>query len=178
MTLYTIGHGTRTAQELIEALQSFDVRLVADVRAYPRSRTNPQFNEDVLRQTVAQAGLAYEHWRSLGGRRRGQGDASPNDAWRHPAFRAYADYMLEEAFLSALDMLLTHAAHTLTAVMCSETLWWRCHRRLIADAAIARGAQVLHIMRPGVAVPHQLPPFAHLVGDKVSYVVTAPSVRP
>ena len=177
MTLYTIGHGMRTAQELIDALQSFDVRLVADVRAYPRSRTNPQFNEDTLRQTLASAAIAYEHWRSLGGRRRGRGDASPNAAWHHPAFRAYADYMMEDAFWSALDTLLAQAAQTVTAVMCSETLWWRCHRRMISDAAVARGAQVFHIMRPGVVVPHQLPAWAHVVGDRVSYAGASSGVQ-
>ena len=170
MTLYTIGHGTRTAQELVEALQSFDVSLVADVRAYPRSRTNPQFNSEPLRETLAKTAINYEHWPSLGGRRRGKGDASPNAAWQHPAFRAYADYMMEDAFWSALDALLGAESRVSTAVMCSETLWWRCHRRMIADAAVARGARVLHIMRPGVAVPHELPPWARIVGDRVSYV--------
>ena len=177
MTLYTIGHGTRTAQELIEALRSFGVRLVADVRAYPRSRANPQFNEETLRQTLSSADIAYEHWPALGGRRRGRGEASPNTSWRHPAFRGYADYMMGDAFWCALDALLERSKASTTAVMCSETLWWRCHRRMIADAAIARGVDVRHIMRPGEAVAHQLPAWASIVGDRVAYDGGAPAFQ-
>lgn len=173
MTLYTIGHGTKAIGELIEALRSFDVQLVADVRAYPRSRTNPQFNEESLSESLASAGIAYEHVPALGGRRRGRGDASPNASWRHPAFRGYADYMMDDAFWAALDALLAQARHRVTAVLCSETLWWRCHRRMIADAAVARGAQVMHIMRPDHAVTHELPEWALKVGDRISYVTEA-----
>ncbi len=143
--------------------------MLVDVRTYPRSRTNPQFNIDTLPQTLADAHIAYEHWELLGGRRRGLGAESPNMGWKHPAFRGYADYMMEDVFWIALDALLVRARDAVTAIMCSETLWWRCHRRMIADAAVARGAHVVHIMKPGVTAEHVLSPPARIVGDRVSY---------
>lgn len=134
---------------------------------------NPQFNSEELAQTLAASNIRYEHWPSLGGRRRGLGASSPNKGWEHPAFRAYADYMMEEAFWGALDALLERAAATPTVIMCSETLWWRCHRRMIADAAMARGVQVVHILRPGNIKAHVLSAPAHIRGDRVSYAPTA-----
>jgi len=169
MTLYTIGHGTRPIEEFLAILQQAGIALVADVRAYPGSRTNPQFGAEALRASLRAAGIAYEHIPALGGRRRGLGPASPNAAWKHPAFRAYADYMLEASFWQALDELRGRAAETPTAVMCSETLWWRCHRRLIADAALARGARVVHLLGIGKEAEHQLTPFARISGGKVLY---------
>jgi uncharacterized protein (DUF488 family) len=169
MTLYTIGHGRRTFGELLEALQSQRVSLVADVRRFPRSRANPQFNSDELSQKLAAEAIRYEHLASLGGRRRGLGASSPNTAWQNPAFRGFADYMLEEAFWSALDSLLGQARLAVTVLICSETLWWRCHRRLIADAAEARGVSVLHIMKPGIVAEHVLSPPARIIGDYVKY---------
>ena len=169
MTLYTIGHGTRSLDELLEALRAQGVVSLIDVRAFPRSRTNPQFNKDVLETALPAAGLSYSHWPALGGRRRGLGEASPNSAWHHPSFRAYADYMMTDAFWDALSDLLSHGAKETTAIRCSETLWWRCHRRLNADAAVARGMRVLHIMKPGVVAEHALSPAAHVVGDRVVY---------
>jgi uncharacterized protein (DUF488 family) len=168
--LYTIGHGTRTTDELIAALRGAGVRAVADVRAHPRSLTNPQFNRDVLGPKLAGCGIAYAHWSALGGRRRGLGAASPNVAWKNAGFRGFADYMLTDEFWFALDDLLVQAAARATAVMCSETLWWRCHRRMIADAATARGAEVAHIMKPGVVVAHVLSPAARIAGNRVSYL--------
>jgi hypothetical protein len=172
MTLYTIGHGTRTVEEFVQALKVKGVQLLADVRSFPRSQTNPQFNSDALAQTLAASDIKYEHWGSLGGRRRGLGPNSPNSRWEHPAFRGYSDYMMEDAFWSALDALLDQASLATTAVMCSETLWWRCHRRMIADAAVARGARVLHIMKPGIELDHVLSPPGHIIGDRVSYAAT------
>ncbi|MBV8172313.1 MAG: DUF488 domain-containing protein [Candidatus Eremiobacteraeota bacterium] len=169
MTLYTIGHGTRSQDELFQALRTAGVTSLVDVRAYPRSRTNPQFNKEALAVAGPAAGFAYEHWPVLGGRRRGLGDASPNTIWRHPSFRAYADYMLTEEFWEALSALLARAQAARTAVMCSETLWWRCHRRLIADAAMARGVPVLHIMKSGVFAEHVVSAGARFVGDRVVY---------
>jgi uncharacterized protein (DUF488 family) len=169
MTLYTIGHGRRTLGELVEALQSEQIGSVADVRRFPRSRANPQFNSDELPEKLVADGIRYKHWTSLGGRRRGLGASSPNTAWQNAAFRGFADYMMEEAFWSALDSLLGEARLTPTALMCSETLWWRCHRRLIADAAVARGVPVLHIMKPGVVAKHLLSPPARIIGNYVRY---------
>jgi uncharacterized protein (DUF488 family) len=155
---------------LLDALRASGVRRLIDVRRYPRSRTNPQFNRETLEQVLPNAGIAYEHNERLGGRRSGAGANSPNAAWKHPAFRAYADYMLGDGFWSALDEVLAQARRTPTAVMCSETLWWRCHRRLIADAAVARGFHVAHITRPNVLTEHAINLPGRLVGDRVTYV--------
>jgi uncharacterized protein (DUF488 family) len=146
------------------------VTAVADVRAYPRSLANPQFNRDVLNAALAKCGIAYDHWEALGGRRSGLGAASPNVAWKNAGFRGFADYMMSDEFWFALDGLLAQAAARPTAVMCSETLWWRCHRRMIADAATARGAEIRHIMKPGVVVAHVLSPAARIVGNRISYL--------
>lgn len=170
MTLYTIGHGTRSTEELVEALRYFGVRRLVDVRTYPGSRTNPQFGREQLEKGLPAYGITYEHCAQLGGRRRGLGPDSPNRRWKNTAFRGYADHMLQDGFWAALDDLLREAAAVPTAVMCAETLWWRCHRRLIADAATARGAAVVHIMTSGVAQPHKMLPPASLVGDRVTYV--------
>jgi uncharacterized protein (DUF488 family) len=170
VTLYTIGHGTRSTEVFLTMLREHQIALLVDVRAFPSSRANPQFNKDALEAELAGASIACEHWPELGGRRRGLGDASPNTAWQHPAFRAYADHMMSDEFWTFLDGLLAKAAERPTAIMCSETLWWRCHRRLIADAAVARGAQVVHLMKAGDAKPHALSPPAHIVGDRVTYV--------
>lgn len=169
MTLYTIGHGTRSIEEFVATIRGASVARVVDVRAFPRSRTNPQFNEDALAQSLAAAGIEYVHRPTLGGRRRGLGPASPNVGWQQPAFRAYADHMLSDNFWSALDEVLSQAHDRPTAIMCSETLWWRCHRRLIADAATARGATVRHLMKPGTASAHSLSPPARVVGQRVVY---------
>jgi uncharacterized protein (DUF488 family) len=169
MSLYTIGHGTRPISEFVSLLQQADIALLIDVRAFPGSRTNPQFAQAPLRESLANAGIAYEHWPALGGRRKGLGAASPNAAWKNAAFRAYADYMMEESFWLAIDELLKRASEQPTAVLCSETLWWRCHRRLIADAAVARGARVLHLITAGKPSEHVLSPVARIVDRRVIY---------
>lgn len=167
--LYTIGHGTRSIDEFVALLREHGIAAVADVRSYPSSRANPQFNQDALAASLQDAGIAYEHRRALGGRRRGLGAASPNTAWTHPAFRGYADYIMEDGFATALDDLLAAAAQRPTAILCSETLWWRCHRRMIADAAVARGFDVAHIMKPGAVAHHEVTPFATIVDRRVRY---------
>jgi uncharacterized protein (DUF488 family) len=174
LTLHTIGHGTRPLIELLSMLQSATVELLIDVRAFPASRANPQYNKEALIRSLPDAGVAYEHWPSLGGRRRGLGADSPNAAWKHPSFRAYADYMLTNDFWAALDQLLRRAQAQPATIMCSETLWWRCHRRMIADAATARGAAVVHLLQREKTQAHVLSPPARLVGDRVVY--SAPAV--
>jgi uncharacterized protein (DUF488 family) len=169
VTLHTIGHGTRSIEEFVATLHGASIARVVDVRAFPRSRTNPQFDKDVLAQSLAAAGIEYVHRPTLGGRRRGLGNVSPNVGWQQPAFRAYADHMLTDVFWSSVDELLAEAEDRPTAIMCSETLWWRCHRRLIADAATARGATVTHLMKPGTASAHTLSPPARVVGRRVVY---------
>jgi uncharacterized protein (DUF488 family) len=170
MTLYTIGHGTRPIADFIDILRAHGVERVTDVRAFPGSRTNPQFGKERLAVDLPAAGIEYEHAPALGGRRRGLGETSPNTAWQHPAFRGYADYMMTGDFQDALRDLLKTSIKVKTAIMCSETLWWRCHRRMIADAATASGANVLHIMNIKNPAPHRLTPFARISGDTVTYV--------
>lgn len=166
--LYTVGHSTRGADELVNLLAAQGVRLLVDVRSVPRSRRNPQFNRDELPQTLADAGVDYRHSPDLGGLRKPDPD-STNDGWRHPAFRAYADHMQGEAFAAAFDALLKDAAATPTAVMCAEALPWRCHRWLIADAAFARDWAVCHLMAAGKTQAHRLTSFAEVEDGRVTY---------
>lgn len=167
MTVWTIGHGTRSAEELVRLLTAHGVRLLADVRTVPRSRRNPQFNRETLPETLAAAGLAYRHLAGLGGLRRARAD-SVNTAWRNASFRGYADYMATAAFAAALEELLALARAAPTAVMCAETVPWRCHRSLIADALLVRGVEVRHILG-AAADPHRLTPFARVEDGRLTY---------
>jgi len=146
--LYTIGHSTHTIAELVALLQQAGVELLVDVRAFPRSRTNPQFNEDTLPGSLAAVGIGYRHLVALGGRRHRSREAlpSPNTLWRNQSFRNYADYTATEAFRAALDELRSLMRERCCAIMCSEAVWWRCHRRIIADYLLAEGIPVGHIM--------------------------------
>lgn len=139
-----------------------------DVRAYPRSRRNLQFNLDTLPAALAERGVAHTHVRELGGRRRPRPD-SVNRAWRSEAFRGYADHMRTPEFRAALERLLELARHDRVAIMCAETVPWRCHRWLIADALVARGVEVGHIMGTDAPRPHALPAHAHVQAGEVTY---------
>ncbi|MDX1425082.1 MAG: DUF488 domain-containing protein [Kiloniellales bacterium] len=158
MAVYTIGHSTRAREELIALLTESGVRCLRDVRAYPRSRTNPQFNADVLAAALGEVGIDYRHMKALGGRRGPQDLArpSPNGLWREAAFRNYADYALSPAFAEAFEELRATARARRTAVMCAEAVWWRCHRRIIADYLLAAGEEVRHILAPGKIEPASL----------------------
>jgi len=161
MPIFTVGHSTRSVEELIAMLAGNDVDLVCDVRSYPRSRRHPQFNAENLPTDLAAAGIGYEHLKVLGGRRGRQdlGRPSPNGLWREEAFRNYADYALTPPFRAALDDLRVRAGETTAAIMCAETVWWRCHRRIITDyllALLAAGETVIHIMAPGRTEPARL----------------------
>lgn len=151
MRLFTVGHGTRTTEELVAVLHDGGVERLVDVRRFPGSRRHPHLARERLAEDLP---VAYE-WQgeALGGRRKPVAE-SRHPEWRNDAFRAYADWMDTPVFLQALDRLLEAAAEVPTAVMCSETLWWRCHRRLIADAAAARGVDVVHLVNVGKAQPH------------------------
>lgn len=164
----TVGHSTRPLAELLALLKEHGVRVLADVRAFPRSRHNPQFNTDTLADALAAAGIGYHHFAALGGRRAARPD-SPNTAWREPGFRGFADHMDTPAFADGLEALIALGARERVCVMCAEAQPWRCHRSLIADALIARGLAVEHIMGAGRRRPHRLPAFARLVGAKVTY---------
>ena len=149
-TIFTIGHSTRTIGEFVALLRQAAVDLVIDVRSIPRSRTNPKFNADALPQALAEVGIAYRHLPALGGlRHRTKGAApSPNTLWRVSAFRNYADYATTDAFLVGMDELRSLARDHCCAIMCAEAVWWRCHRRIIADYLMAEGFAVAHIMGP------------------------------
>ena len=156
--VFTVGHSTRTVEELVQILDNAGVDLVVDVRAFPRSRTNPQFNADALPAGLAPAGIGYRHLGALGGMRRPTtGDApSPNTYWRHAGFRNYADYALTPAFRAGLETVSGLARSHTCAVMCAEAVWWRCHRRIIADYLLAAGVDVAHILGPGRVEPARL----------------------
>jgi uncharacterized protein (DUF488 family) len=158
-TVFTIGHGTRTTEELAGMLRAADVSLLVDVRRFPGSRRHPHFAREALAESLPALGVAYD-WRGeeLGGRRsRSPDGTSRHPAWRNDAFAGYADYMDTMPFRDALDELKDEAqAGTALAVMCAETLWWRCHRRLIADALTIRGVEVVHLIGPGKSSAHPL----------------------
>ena len=159
---FTIGHATRPVGEFTELLTDAEVRLVVDVRTVPRSRTNPQFDREALASSLAGFDIDYRHIAALGGLRPRQREipASVNAYWENQSFHNYADYAMSGEFRSALDELrqLGHASRC--AVMCAETLWWRCHRRIIADYLLAAGESVFHILRAGHIEPAQITPAA------------------
>ena len=167
-TLYTVGHSTRSLDELVAILKAHGVEAIADVRLIPRSRRYPHFNDEALAASLPQNALQYLPFRSLGGRRRPAKD-SINAGWRNDSFRGYADFLQTPAFHAALDELLALAAATPTAIMCAEAVPWRCHRSLIADATLVRGWRVLDIMSESAANPHKLPSFARVDGGTLTY---------
>jgi len=166
-TIFTIGHSTRTFAELVGLLRQVAVDLLVDVRSVPRSQTNPQFNADILPEMLARAGITYRHLRALGGLRHRRKDAilSPNTLWRNEAFRNYADYAATEAFRAGFDELRSLARSRCCAIMCAEAVWWRCHRRIIADYLVADGFSVAHIMGHNRVDLAKLTPGAHLLPD-------------
>src|SRR5205823_11429081 len=164
-------HSTRTFDELVALLRAHGVAQLADIRTVPRSRRHPHFAAEALTRSLPVAGIAYRHFPGLGGLRKPRRD-SPNSAWRHEGFRGYADYMETAEFEHALDDLLEFAAageRSATAIMCAEAVWWRCHRQLVADALVARGVDVRHIMSIDSAPPHTLTAFARAADGRVSY---------
>lgn len=167
-TIWTIGHSTRPISDFIQLLKINHVDAVADVRRFPSSRAYPQYNEAVLRQSLERDGIAYAWLPSLGGRRKSLPD-SPNDAWRNEAFRGYADHIATEEFAAGLFELLMIATGTSTAIMCSEAVWWRCHRSLIADVLRAIGFDVLHILDGAKTAAHPYTSPARIVNGLLTY---------
>jgi uncharacterized protein (DUF488 family) len=168
LVVWTIGHSTRSIDEFLQALANYGIELVADVRRFPGSRRLPHFEGTALRAALARRDIAY-HWHpALGGRRRPLPE-SRNVAWRVPAFRAYADHLATDDFADALMELLMNAEGLRTAVMCAEVLWWRCHRRLIADVLTALGTRVVHIRDASMCEVHRLAPPAALVRGRLAY---------
>jgi uncharacterized protein (DUF488 family) len=164
---FTIGHSTRPIEEFVALLNAAEVKLAVDVRTVPRSRTNPQFNRDALPASLAPQGIAYEHFGALGGLRGKQPDvpAEANAFWKNSSFHNYADYALGEEFRSGLENLRTLGHATRSTVMCAESLWWRCHRRIIADHLIAAGEAVFHILSAGHVEQARLTPEARIAPD-------------
>ncbi len=167
-TIYTIGHSTRSIEEFIGMLRAHGVRQVVDVRTVPRSRHNPQFDQEALRASLTKAGFAYVWMKSLGGLRHAKKD-SPNTGWTNASFRGFADYMQTSEFAAAVEKLIEVAKPLPTAILCAEAVPWRCHRSLIADALAVRGAEVLHIHSTTTAKLHKLTPFAHVTGQEIVY---------
>jgi uncharacterized protein (DUF488 family) len=167
--IWTVGHSNRELTEFLALLLSHDIKTVADVRRFPGSRRQPQFNADVLAAALRDKGIAYEHYPGLGGRRHRRLEDSPNGGWRVESFNAYADYMLSEDFQEALDRCISAARTGRTAMMCAEAVPWRCHRRLIADALVQRGWVVRDIYGENRAKVHRLTDFAHVADGRLTY---------
>lgn len=167
--LFTVGHSNRSLDALVAMLREHAVRCLVDIRRFPRSRTHPQFNGDALTLTLP-ADIRYAYLQVLGGRR-GKSDVEParNAGWQVKAFHHYADYALSSEFRAGLGELLAQAAAERCAIMCAEAVWWRCHRRIVTDYALARGVAVTHLLGVGKAEPAKLTPFARVEGDDVFY---------
>jgi uncharacterized protein (DUF488 family) len=160
--VFTIGHSTRTIAEFAEILRGEQVELVVDVRTVPRSRTNPQYNFDVLAEELEPLQIAYERIASLGGLRGRSKATAPeiNGFWENQSFHNYADYALSDEFEAGLDELMALSSDRRVAIMCAEAVWWRCHRRIIADYLILHGREVIHLMGNGRAEPARMTPAA------------------
>ena len=162
LPFFSIGHSNRPLEELVELLRAAGIELVADIRAFPRSRTNPQFNEDTLPGALSGFDMSYEHVSALGGRR-GKKRSVPlevNGFWTNASFHNYADYALSPDFQAGLEHLIEEGRKRRCAMMCSEAVWWRCHRRIVTDHLIARGETVFHIMGRGRVERARLTPGA------------------
>jgi uncharacterized protein (DUF488 family) len=173
LTIWTIGHSNRTWQAFLELLAIHGVHCVVDVRRTPASRKHPHFNQASMEAALREAGLVYQSATELGGRRKPSAD-SPNTVWRNDAFRAYADFMATEEYRKARTSLLETAAQSPTAILCSEAVWWRCHRSLIADDLKAIGLRVLHVLGPGAAKEHPYTAAASVIEGKLVYGPAAP----
>lgn len=172
VTIFTIGHSTRSIEDFLQLLQIHAAEHVVDIRAFPGSRSNPQFGQDQLRSSLGDAGIQYTHLAALGGRRRVPStDAS--SAWRNSSFRAYADYMQTPEFAAGLEELIELSSAHQVVIMCAEAVPWRCHRSLVGDALLARGIAVRDIFSATSAPAHQLTRFARVDGTKVTYPATA-----
>ncbi len=164
----TIGHSTRSLEELVELLRANEVTVLVDIRTVPRSRHNPQFNRESLPTPLTEAGIEYRHMGGLGGLRKAKPD-SRNTAWRNESFRGFADYMETSDFETALDYLIALAGEGRTAIMCAEAVPWRCHRAMISDALVAHGVRVSHVVGTGRTQLHEPTGWARVIDGRVSY---------
>jgi len=168
-TLYTIGHSTRTSEDLSRALQAHGIKTLVDIRAFPASRRLPHFNREALERSMPDAGIRYIWMKGLGGYRKKSREDSPNTGLRNASFRNYADYMLTPEFEESIATLLRLAENSPTAYMCAERVWFQCHRMLVSDWLVAHGHTVLHIDAEGPPKPHRLTAEARLIGNQVVY---------
>lgn len=168
MVIWTVGHSTHSFDAFVELLRSQKVELLVDVRTVPKSRRHPHFHTDALAQALPDAGVAYMHLAALGGWRQAVHD-SPNDGWRNASFQGYADYAMTPEFADGLRELVGQAGGARTAIMCSEALWWRCHRRLVADRLTIGGVRVQHIGSDGRTAAHALTDFAVVRDGEIVY---------
>lgn len=166
--IMTIGHSTRPLEEFVHMLRAHDVKLLVDIRTVPRSRHNPQYNKESLPESLAAAGIGYEHLAGLGGLRRPRPD-SPNTGWRNAGFRGYADYMQTPEFDSNVEKLIEKARTQRLVVMCAEAVPWRCHRSLLADALVVRDVKVTHIMSETSTQEHTLTSWGTVSGTRIIY---------
>ena len=166
--VYTIGHSTRSADEFNEILNAHKIKNLVDVRSFPGSRRYPHFNQANLAASLHEVDISYHHFASLGGRRRPLPN-SKNAAWTNPSFRAYADYMESDSFQDGVSGLLEIARIDLTAIMCAEAVWWRCHRGLISDYLMASGTKVIHIVDANRSEVHPYTSAARIIDGTLSY---------
>lgn len=167
-TIWTIGHSTRPFVEFVAMLKSFEIEIVADIRRYPGSKNFPQFNKEVLKDSLPENNIRYTHFEKLGGRRKASPD-SKNTGWKSAAFRGYADYMETGSFKDVIEELEKVAIRQRTAYMCSEAVWWRCHRSMISDYLKVLDWKVMHIMGARKAEEHPYTAPARIVNGKLNY---------
>ena len=170
--IWTVGHSTHSFPAFLALLQAHAIETVADVRRFPGSRRHPQFAAQPLADALAANGIAYRWYSELGGRRRPDLQDDAGSAWRHPSFRAYAQHLQSEEFARGLEALLYIAKGSRTVIMCSELLWWRCHRRLIADVMVFGGWRVTHILGAAEQAEHRLAPPASVQPEGLSYIAS------
>jgi uncharacterized protein (DUF488 family) len=168
LKIWTIGHSTRSIGEFVDILKKFNIKVLADVRRFPGSRKFPHFNKEFLSEKLNEHHIGYLHIPELGGRRKAQKD-SKNSAWRNEAFRGYADYMQTKDFENGIEHLAGIAETAPTAYMCSEAVWWRCHRSLISDYLKSKGWEVMHIMDLNKVQEHPYTSAARIVEGKLDY---------
>jgi len=167
--IFTIGHSTHPIEKFVELVSHHEIAIIADVRSFPSSRKWPQFNQGPFEESLRRAGIGYRWIKQLGGRRHSKREGSLHTGWTHPAFRSYADYTETDDFAAGLAELEQLATDARLAYLCSEGVWWRCHRRIISDHLLVRGWQVQHIMPAGKLALHALTPFARIDSRRIVY---------
>lgn len=167
-TIWTIGHSTHPMEEFVTWLKAHGIKALVDIRRFPGSRKYPHFNKEALTDSLPKNDISYYHFENLGGRRKAKPD-SVNQVWRHPSFRGYADYMESREFRETVEDLKAIASEQPTAIMCSEAVWWSCHRAMVSDYLKAEGWKVLHIMAPDKTTEHPYTKPAKIEDGKLVY---------